>query len=109
MRAGTLQHRVTIEQKVTGRDPDTGAPITTWETFAERFANVLPVKGREFIAAQAAQAETTVRFVMRYLPGVEATMRVVFRSKTYNITAVLNEGTRDSMLTLVTDGGVNTG
>lgn len=109
MRAGTLQHRVTIERKVTTRDPETGAQITTWQTFAERSADVLPVKGREFIAASAAQAETTVRFVMRYLDGIDTTMRVVFRGKTYNIVAVLNEGTHDRMLTLATEMGVNEG
>ena len=106
MRAGRLRHRVTIQHKVTTKD-EYGSTITTWEDLATVWADVLPVKGRELIAAETAAAVTTVKFVIRYRADVTATdMRIQFRGLTYNITAVLNEGTRDREMTLVTDEGL---
>lgn len=106
MRAGTLQHRITIQKRVTGED-EAGQPIDTWQTFAERSADVLPVKGREYVAATLAASLTTVRFLLRYLPGVDPSMRVLFRGDVYDIKAVLNEGTHDRMLTLVAEMGAD--
>ena len=101
MRAGNLRHRVTIEQRVQGHD-EAGQPIDTWEPFVTTWADVVPVRGREVIDATLAATLTDVKFVMRYLEGIDAGMRVVFRGIAYTIKAALNEGTRDRMLTLVT-------
>jgi SPP1 family predicted phage head-tail adaptor len=101
MRAGNLRHRVTIEKRQPGYD-EAGQPVESWEPFVTTWADVIPVRGREVISATLAATLTDVKFVMRYVEGIEAGMRVVFRGIAYTIKAALNEGTRDRMLTLVT-------
>lgn len=88
--AGRLRHRVTIEQKVTARDPNTGAPITSWLPWAENIAaEVVPLSVKEFMAAQATQSAVSARITIRYRPGLLATMRITHRGQVYNIAGAL--------------------
>ena len=88
--AGRLRHRVTIEQQVTTRDPNTGASLKSWLAFAENIAaEVAPLSAREFLAAQATQSQVSARITIRYRPGLLATMRIVHRGQVYNIAGVL--------------------
>lgn len=89
--AGLLCHWVVIEQPVTVQDPDTGEMLTTWETFAEVWAEVVPQSAREFLAAAAEQSEVRGRMTIRYLDGVDATMRVIHRGKWYAIHGVMED------------------
>ena len=34
--------------------------------------------------------ENTVKFTIRYLPGIDTTMRILFKDKHYNITSIDN-------------------
>ena len=95
--AGRLRHRIVIEQKVTTRDPDTGAALTSWlpwvtnadGTAKSIAAEVVPLSAREFLAAQAGQSQVTARITIRYRPGLAATMRIIHRDQTYNIAGAL--------------------
>lgn len=100
MRAGLLRHHIEIQHEVTTKD-EYGSEVTTWETLATRWAQVEPLKGREYVAAGAVQDATTTRFVIRYFPEVEAGMRVVWRDTTYAIDAVLNDRAADVSTTMV--------
>lgn len=73
-----------------GQDPDDGSPIESWDTFAYAFAKVEPLVGREFWAAQAVQAEKTVKFTLRWRGDLTPAMRIVFDGKTYKITSIQN-------------------
>lgn len=108
--AGKLRHRITIEAKVTGRDPGTGAPITTWQTWADMWAEVAPLSAREFIAAQAGQSEVTARITIRYRQGLLATMRIVHRGQIYNIAGMLPDNVSGlEYITIPCGQGVNNG
>ena len=98
--AHRLRHRVTIEQKTTGADA-WGQPIETWETVAIVPAEVWPLSGREYIAAQAEQAGVTTKITTRYQAGIEPAMRVTHDGMTYNIKAVLPDPTLRRHLTLM--------
>ena len=98
--AHRLRHRVTIEQKTAGADA-WGQPVETWETVAIVPAEVWPLSGREYIAAQAEQAGVTTRITIRYQAGIEPAMRITHDGKTYNIKAVLPDPTARRHLTLM--------
>lgn len=98
--AHRLRHRVTIERKTTGEDA-WGQPVETWETVAIAPAEVWPLSGREYIAAQAEQAGVTTRITIRYQAGIEPAMRITHDGKTYNIRAVLPDPTARRHLTLM--------
>lgn len=65
--AGSLRHRITIQKKVTTRDPDTGAPITAWTDVAmvhARRTNALSASS-EALASGTTVAPVQVRFDIR--------------------------------------------
>jgi SPP1 family predicted phage head-tail adaptor len=107
MRAGKLRHRVVIQVPAQTQDPQTGEIVNAWVDFATVWASVEPLSVREFIAAQAGQSEITARVVVRYLPGVLPTMRVLHRGAIYAIQGALPDAKSGlEYLTLPVSAGV---
>ena len=106
--AHRLRHRVTIEQLATTRD-ELGGVVESWATVTIVPAEVWPLSGREFVAAQATQAGVTTRITIRYQAGIEPAMRVTHDGAIYNIRAVLPDPTLRRHLTLMCETGVNNG
>lgn len=105
-----LRHRITIQSQGLVQDATTGEMVPSWTNWlADEPAEVVPLSGREFIAAAATQAGVTARMTIRYRAGVLPTMRVVFDSQNYNIKAVLPDPTNSRWLTLMVERGVNDG
>lgn len=86
--AGSLCDRVTIQQKITTRD-DYGSATTAWMDLATVWAQIVPLSGREFIAAQQAQSTVTARVTIRYRADVDSHMRIVHGGDMFNVEAVL--------------------
>lgn len=113
MRAGALRHRVDIEAFGVTLDSD-GAQVEGWTSILDSDeprlpAEIVPLSGREFIAAQAVQAGVTTRITIRWRDDVKASMRVVHDGDLYNIKAVLPDPTLRVHLTLMCETGVNDG
>lgn len=87
--AGDLRHRVTLQRNAITQDPKTGAMVSTWNDVADVWAQVAPLSGREYLAAQATQSEVQARIVIRYRDDVDAAMRVMHGTRIYEIKAVL--------------------
>ena len=103
--AGKLRHRVAIQNYAyIGQDPVTGAEQREWQTFHECWASIEPLSAREFIAAQANQSKVTARITVRYVGGLNSTMRIQHtvrgKQRTYNIDGVLAD--MDSGLEYIT-------
>lgn len=113
MQAGKLRHRIQIQQKVTGQDPQTGEQLTEqWVDFAKVWASVEDLSARDFIAAQAGQSEAKTRIVIRYREGITPAMRVVL--STGAICGIVgpplaDTNSRKEYLTLLVSSGVNDG
>lgn len=104
-----LRHRIVIESKTITRDAF-GGVIETWGTFANDVpAEIVPLSGREFVAAQAMQSLVTTRMTIREIPGVLPAMRVSHGSQLYNIRAVLPDPTLARHITLICEIGANSG
>jgi SPP1 family predicted phage head-tail adaptor len=113
MRSGDLRHRISIQKRTTAQDTY-GAQQATWTDVLQVWAHVQPLSGRELIAAQAVQSETTHSIVIRYnsllwKPSQAAAMRVLYAGRVFNITASINEDERNRMLTLAATEGLNNG
>lgn len=89
IRAGNLRHRVSLEKRQKVQNPDTGEITYEWIEIAKPWASVEPLSAREFIAAQATQSKVTARITIRHRDDLDATMRIRFRGKLYNIEGVL--------------------
>lgn len=110
MQAGKLRHRVMLQHKVSVQNPLTGAVTPEWQDIKKVWADVVPLSAREFIAAQATQAEITTRITIRYRSGLTNANRIVFRDRIYNIEGVLPDAVSGlEYLTLPCSEGVNDG
>ena len=113
LRAGALGQRISLQQRTLAQDA-TGSQLTTWNDVATVWAEVVPLSGRELIAARAISAETSHQITMRWQPAFAdpktvAAMRVVFHGRYFNINASIDEDERNRMLVLLVSEGMNEG
>lgn len=101
MKAGKLRHRVTIQNKGTPARNSYGEEVITWATEATVWAEVDPLRGREFLEARREGAEVTTRIRVRHRDGITPSMRVVWGSHTYDILSVIEVEGREREIHLM--------
>lgn len=89
MKSEELKHKIVI-QKYENAVNDNGFEEEAWQDFKTVWAAITNLYGREYFEAAAVKAENTVKFTIRYVPSIEATMRILFKGKQYNITSIDN-------------------
>jgi SPP1 family predicted phage head-tail adaptor len=77
-------------QKATEARDTSGGVTKSWATFAQVWAAIDPISGREFLLAKQTNATMSHKVVIRYLDGVVPTMRVSFGGRILNIDSVIN-------------------
>jgi SPP1 family predicted phage head-tail adaptor len=87
--AGKLRHRVTVEELVITINSFGEQDPAQWVPFAEVWAAIESLSGREFLAASQTQSSVSCRITIRTLAGLLPSMRIVHRGKVYNIAAIL--------------------
>jgi SPP1 family predicted phage head-tail adaptor len=108
--AQRLRHRVDIQEFTTTQDSETGAVTEDWATVHENAAaEIWPMSGREFVAAQSIQAGVNTKITIRWTDGIVPAMRVVHGTDIYNIKAVLPDPSLRRHLLLMAEKGVNNG
>ena len=109
--AGRRRHRLVLQSSNTQSDGGGGQAGDPWAapiTVATVWGSVEPVSGRERLRAQRLEAQVTHRVTIRYRPGVNSDMRLVFGARVFNIRAVLDQGERRRALELLCEEGVAT-
>ena len=113
LKAGILRHRVSIQEKVNTQDQETGEIIQGWVTIAGMESVPVAIKSlsvRELTAAQAVQSELSVKIIMRYRAGLNASMRIIHKDKVYNPSGFLTDNiTGMEYLVALCSEGVNDG
>jgi len=89
MRSGALKHKITIERNAERRG-ESGEIIRGWTTFAQRWAAVEPLVGREIEYAHQIHADAGIRIRMRYLEGMTPSDRIVMGTRIFNVLSVQN-------------------
>lgn len=100
IRAGQLRHRVTI-QKATETQDVSGDVVQTWGTHARPWVAVEGLSGVELFTARQTRAEAELKFHARNVNGVTPKMRILWGTRVFDITAVLDPDGRGRELTLV--------
>ena len=86
MRAGDLRYVLTVQYRTGAVSTDSyGGEHPVWGTFATVRGAKRPLHGRDLMTAQAMQSVASAKFVIRYLPGMTSTMRIVEGGTTYEI------------------------
>ena len=93
MQAGKLRYPVSIEKPVDVRDK-LGGFIRTWVEVSREWVDIESISGKEFMAAQAPQAQTIYKITLRYRDDLVSSWRIREGVKLYEITAVLPDSRR---------------
>lgn len=89
MRAGALDQRLRIESRVDTVN-SVGQAIPTWSVFASTIpAERNAIRGQEYFAAQQLTVQKAMMFRIRYLPGLNASMRIWFENEVWDIAAIV--------------------
>lgn len=106
MRTGQMRHQIQIEVQSTTQDTS-GEQANTWTTFATRRAAVQRAIGSEVVASAQRQGRMPVVFRIRYLEGVTAGMRIIFKGRVHNITSppVDQEGLGEELIIATEEEG----
>lgn len=113
MRIGPLRHRIVLQVRTedTTVQDSSGATTPTFTDLATVFAAIVPLSGRELVAAQALVADVSFRITIRCRPGtlgaevngvrVIPSMRVLYGQRRFEIDAVLDQDERSHELQLL--------
>lgn len=109
MRAGTMRHRVTIQNFKSKRLPS-GQIQQVWTDTATVWAEVKGVSGHEVIASGAEKSEVTFRMWIRYRADVTSASRILWQQKGqtrqgYAVVSALPDE-KNTRLELLCKGGV---
>ena len=103
MRAGSLRHPVTIQSATETRDA-AGGVTKTWADVSDRWAEVKPISGREYLNADRVRADITHVIVIRNYSGLTSKHRIKFTdngsTRYFNIESVRDMEERDRMMQL---------
>lgn len=84
MEAGKLFQEIVIEQR--GETINSiGESVASWSTYASCYAEVVNTGGSEVTIANQVNGIFDTTFKIRYDSGIRSTMRIVHRSRYYNI------------------------
>lgn len=103
LNTGDFRHRINIQEPI-GTEDDLGQTEITWQDKKKVWAMVKTTQGREYFAAAATQSENTVRFIIRYITGIDSTMRIIYKDKVYEIESIINDDELDKTLTIMAKG-----
>lgn len=87
--SGSFRHRITFQHYDTIEN-EMGDSVQAWVDFKTVWAGVSNLSGREYFAAMQVQAEKTVVFKIRYIEGIDETMRILFGRNSYDIKSIDN-------------------
>jgi len=86
--AAKLSERVTFQQKGVTKNA-IGEEVVTWSDVATVWAEVRPVRGGEFYAANQMQQTLDLRVFVRARSGLSPDYRLLWRSVPYDITGII--------------------
>ena len=100
IQAGKLWQEITIETRGDTRN-NIGESAANWSTYATTYAEIRNLTGSELI--QAAQVNSFINSAITIRPdtGVRASMRIVYKSRNYNIEFVNDVDERDDTMVLL--------
>ena len=108
MRAGELRRQITLQSRGASID-SWGQQSTGWGGDIVCYAQIEPLAGRELMAAQSMQAETTHTITIRYRTGVTPAMRALYQGRVFNVLSVIDPDMTHTSLQLLCSEGLNNG
>lgn len=86
---GELKHRINFQILVTTIN-ENGFEVSEWQDYKTVWAKVLNLSGKEYFEAATINKEKTVKFIVRFVKGIDESMIINFENRRYNITDINN-------------------
>lgn len=103
--AGLMRDRITVQQynKAVDAHGDVRDDLDeNWESVCTVYAQISPISGREFYAAEQSRSEVSHKIRCRWFPGLKTEQRLVYRGRIFEIVSVIDWNNRhESYLILV--------
>lgn len=81
---------------------DSPYPDETEEVlFSKAWADIRTMKGREYNVAKIAGNEGKSRFIIRYMKGIKAHMRIKYNGLIYKIESITNDDEQNHTITII--------
>lgn len=100
MKGINFKHRITFKEVKLTVD-ELLQEIEEEVVFGSYWADIKTVQGKEFHAAGQTALKNTVRFIMRYVPGVNNNMKIEYKGNLYEIEEILNDNMANRTLTII--------
>ena len=84
---GRLRKRITI-LKFEETENELGQTVNALKPFKTVWAEIHPLKSREYIEAGLTQTESTYKILMRWFEGLTEEMFIEYRSQQFSITSI---------------------
>ena len=93
--AGSLRHKISIENQADGNDATTGERTTVWTLIDNRRAKIKPLRGAELSPASGELLEVTAKIFIRYdssLSAISSRTRItdLNNGDVYDVESVIN-------------------
>jgi SPP1 family predicted phage head-tail adaptor len=90
MNPGELKHKIEIQYYVAAEN-EIYEQVKQWQTYKKVWAKIHCVgNGREQIKAGKQELSLDYEIIIRYTPGINTSMRIIYKDKVYNIDHVVN-------------------
>lgn len=87
---GKLDKRITFQKRVLVQD-ELGQDKHVWQDKKTVWADFYPIRGGEYQEAEHKKREEIVYKVkMRFIPGIDASLRILFRGRVFLVDKVIN-------------------
>lgn len=90
MNVGRMRYRIDIEDLIKITDND-GFVSEEWIPFAEVWADITSVSGKEYLESAQDLSEVTSNIYIRQLKGIKTTMRIIYKDRNFNIQSILQD------------------
>lgn len=100
MNPARFRHRIEIQEFIEMVN-ENGYPVEGWTRKFQLWSDIKTVKGSEVIKAAAEVNTETYRFIVRYVEGLNAKQRILFKGRIYDIQSVLNDDELHNTLTII--------
>ena len=96
MNAGKFDRKIRIETRTETQNVF-GEAVIGYSLFAEVWAEVKPLSGREFFISAQFVPEAQLKIRIRYLSGVDEKCRIVYEGTNYDILHIAELGRREGL------------
>jgi SPP1 family predicted phage head-tail adaptor len=69
--------------------------------FSKAWADIRTMKGKEFNISKIAGNEGQSRFIIRYMKGIKASMKIKHKGLTYDIVSITNDDENNRTITII--------